>query len=437
MPDAGWRGERSAFDQLASRSVRELKAIHDAHQFLTVNLIAADRSGEVLYGDLGPIPNLDDEQRAACAVMGGAALDGSRSDCQWRSDSDAAVPGIIGPARLPSSIRRDFVTNSNDSHWLPNPAAPLEGFPSIIGEEGTPRTLRTRSGWKMLFDRMGESGGGSTGKVGLQALQDLALANESMAGQLIRDDLVSMCRAKPIVLVSEDERVDLSEACGVLERWDLRANLESRGAHLFRELLAEANGPTYQRRLPESFAPAIGFDPLDPVGTPSGLDAARNPEVLPSLARAVLRLQRAGIPLDAPLGALQGVLRGEERIPLHGGPESEGIFNKIEADFQGAAGYPEVTRWSSSWILAVELAASGPQSRGILTYSLSANPESPHFADQTRMFSRKEWLDLPFLESEVEAATIRRTELVVPRAAPPRSERGTKDLPTEEAVEPR
>ena len=44
---------------------------------------------------------------------------------------------------------------------------------------------------------------------------------------------------------------------------------------------------------------------------------------------------------------------------------------------------------------------SCPDTRTILTYSQSANPDSPYFADQTRMFSNKEWVDPPFCASEV------------------------------------
>jgi hypothetical protein len=45
-------------------------------------------------------------------------------------------------------------------------------------------------------------------------------------------------------------------------------------------------------------------------------------------------------------------------------------------------------------------------SRGILTYSLSPNPDSPHFADQTLLFSQKQWVDLPFADQDVEAAAL-------------------------------
>ncbi|MBW2268649.1 MAG: penicillin acylase family protein [Deltaproteobacteria bacterium] len=416
MPDAGWRGELSALAQLQAKSVRELKAIHDRHQFLTVNLIAADRGGEVLYGDLGPVPHISDEQAAACAVMHGAAYDGSRSECQWGSDPDAAAPGIFGPARLPFLFRSDFVTNSNDSYWLANPAQPLTGFAQILGSEKRPRTLRTRSGLQMLLGHLQGRAGENGSKLSLEDLQRLALANENFAGQLIRDDVVALCRAHPRAELEDGTAVSLAAACEVLAGWDLHANLDSRGAHLFRQFLAEAHQQQFSRTLPASFVPAVPFDAADPVATPRGLDTASQRAVLTSLANAVHRLEEADIALDARLGKLQGVTRNGEWIPLHGGPEIEGLFNKIEARFQGAAGYPDVTRWSSSWILAVEFTESGPRARGILTYSLSANPDSPHYADQTRMFSRKEWLDLPFHEADVEAAALHDYRVSGPRS---------------------
>jgi hypothetical protein len=42
-----------------------------------------------------------------------------------------------------------------------------------------------------------------------------------------------------------------------------------------------------------------------------------------------------------------------------------------------------------------------PENRSILTYSESENPDSPYYADQTRMFSNKQWVDPPFCPSEL------------------------------------
>ncbi len=56
--------------------------------------------------------------------------------------------------------------------------------------------------------------------------------------------------------------------------------------------------------------------------------------------------------------------------------------------------------------------ACGVDDRSILTFSQSENPNSPHFADQTRMFSNKEWVDPPFCEAEVLAEPGLETEKV-------------------------
>ena len=42
-----------------------------------------------------------------------------------------------------------------------------------------------------------------------------------------------------------------------------------------------------------------------------------------------------------------------------------------------------------------------PDSRSILTYSQSANPDSPYYADQTRLYSQKRWVDMRFCTEEI------------------------------------
>ena len=53
----------------------------------------------------------------------------------------------------------------------------------------------------------------------------------------------------------------------------------------------------------------------------------------------------------------------------------------------------------------MEFTRSGPVSQGLLTYSESVNPNSPHYADQTKLYSRKGWDDLRFTEAEVRKGT--------------------------------
>ncbi len=79
------------------------------------------------------------------------------------------------------------------------------------------------------------------------------------------------------------------------------------------------------------------------------------------------------------------------------------MFNAISDIWDPAAGYDDVG--AGLELRDGHLAHRGPKcpkDRSILTYSLSANPDSKHYADQTRMFSQKEWVDPPFCPGEVE-----------------------------------
>lgn len=396
---ANFRAINHFFETNKAQSVRELDAILREYQGIPwVNTIAADSSGEAYYADLSVVPHVTDEKALECGTALGQAtfqavrlpsLDGSRSACEWGSDHDAVVDGIFGPSNLPSLFRDDYVTNSNDSYWLSNPEEPIEGYDRIIGDERTARSLRTRSGLVMIEEQLADGG-----EIALTELQEMVFANRQHAGELFRDDLVEMCRQTPVLADSDGELVDVSEACDVLAAWDLRDDLDSNGAILFRRFvgraLGAAGGPY---RVP--------FDAEDPVHTPRGLNTA-HPQVRTALADAVDELRDDDIPLDAPLRGFQFEPRGDERIPIHGGPGSLGVFNAINVSYVPGVGYPDVPHGSSHVAATQFTGGDCPvEARTILTYSQSENPESPYFADQTRLFSRKEWVTERFCEADI------------------------------------
>ena len=43
----------------------------------------------------------------------------------------------------------------------------------------------------------------------------------------------------------------------------------------------------------------------------------------------------------------------------------------------------------------------GPVADAVLSYSQSADPASPHFADQTWLYSKKGWHRLPFSKADI------------------------------------
>lgn len=393
-----------------ARSSRELLDILKRNQGIPwVNTLASDRHGEALYADISVTPNVPDSMALSCAselglvtqpLLGLPVLDGSRSNCAWQQDDDAVQPGTLGPANMPYLLRNDYVTNSNDSHWLSNPQQPLEGYARIIGDERQARRMRTRSGLVMVESHLYDQGQ----TFSRQQLQDLLFNNRQHAAHLWLDDLIPFCRLMP-VLVGLSGPVLTGEACDILDAWDRSDNLDSPGAVLFRRFaenlyIAAVPSGTSASQLEFLDVWTQPFNVNDPVHTPSGLNVL-NPHVELALGSAISDLSAAGFELNATLRQAQTEARGEERIPIHGGPGAMGVFNAITNPWVAGEGYSDVVH-GSSFIQVVSFDGDDcPDARTILTYSQSTNPESPHYADQTRLYADSGWVEAQFCESEI------------------------------------
>jgi acyl-homoserine-lactone acylase len=184
-------------------------------------------------------------------------------------------------------------------------------------------------------------------------------------------------------------RPDLAQACDVLAVWDTRGDLDSRGEVLWREFWGRLGTPPW----------TVPFDAARPLDTPAALNGS-NATVLDALSGAVADLRAKGIALDTPLGALQGTDRGPLRIPVPGCTDPEGCFNVITSDRDDQGRYDPFT--GSSFVMTAAFDEDG-RVRGdaILSYSQSENPESEHYADQTRLFSQKRWVPMRFTERSI------------------------------------
>lgn len=388
-----------------ARNVHDLEAALSRYQAAGFNTTAVDAAGEAFYGDIGALPYVTDAKAEACSISDIAraswkdrripVLDGSRAECDWDSDPKAATAGIYPAEALPRIFRSDYTSNSNDSYWLTNPKQPLAGFGRIFGDEATTRSLRTRLSLKQIDDRVAGADGLGPPKFDLGTVQAVLYRNRNLGAEMTRDPLVALCRR-----AADGPDPDLAPACEALAAWDLRVNLDSRGAHIFR-LFADKGGLQFK----------VPFDAADPVNTPNTLDVD-DPKVLSALVGAVRQLRDLNIPMDAALGQVQTEPRaGGERIPIHGGPGPEGIFNVITPiSLKPELGWTKI-RHGSSWIMTVEFTDKGPISQGVLAYSQSANPDSPNAADQTRLYSQKGWDDLRFTEAAVRDGAVSRIVL--------------------------
>ncbi|WP_030775726.1 penicillin acylase family protein [Streptomyces sp. NRRL S-920] len=377
-----------------------LKALRDTQGLPWVNTVAADRRGRSLFTQSQVLPRITDELVRRCStdlgkvtypVSGVAVLDGSRGACALGSDKDAVQPGIFGPSRMPTLKDAPYVENSNDSAWLTNADRPITGYERVFGSLGTQRSVRTRGAIEDV-SAMAKRGGLTVGD-----LQRQQFANRVPVADLAGEDTARACAALPggTATGSDGKPVDVSKACTALARWDRTMNTDSRGALLFDRFWRKLTATVPNARLWK-----VPFSAADPVRTPNTLDTTA-PEFPRALADAVAELNAAGIALDAPLGENQYVVRGGERLPIHGGTESLGVWNKIDPTWSAKEGYTEVTH-GSSHIQAVGWSEGRcPKARTLLTYSQSADPNSPYYSDQTRLYAKERWVTSRFCEKDI------------------------------------
>ena len=306
-------------------------------------------------------------------------------------DSRARVAGTLPAEEMPRLRRNDYVTNSNDSYWLANPEAPLEGYSPIIGSERAVRTLRTRAGLTFVRERL------ATGeKVTADDLRAIFYNQRNYGAELLLDDVLKSCGDDTVVTLADDKDIDIASSCSTLAAWDRTANVDSRGTHVWTEFWRIAN------HIENIYA--IPFDASDPVNTPRGIavdTAAIRAAVRQALAEGQMVLEDAGIAINARWGDIQYAIRNDQRIEIPGAQGWAGMFSMIVANLSKGKGYNPIIH-GNSYIQVISWDKEGQlQPSGILTYSQSQEPESAHYSDLTELYSRSEWIDFPFTEEEI------------------------------------
>ena len=444
LADVNHGNDRILAQYLSMDVATDVASLRDSvrtHQGLPwVNVIAADRHGDVWYADPSPAPRLSAEAEAAFdrAVETDpitmlfysqrvAILDGSDPANEWVDDPRSALRGAVPIEDLPEMHTRTVAFNANDPYWVPHPSIRLDPGPVFCGLYGRPLSPRTRMNSAVLA---GEAPTGPTGPQGRWRPEDLERAlldNRSLLAEQLLDDVIDRCRR------SGD--ATLADAAEVLSGWDRAFDIDSRGAVLWREFLATFSEDDL-RGGGSLFA--VPFDVADPVHTPR--DLAPAPESGPdpvhtAMWSALDVLASAGIAADVALGDVQFIDRSGERIPMHGANEVEGIINVVApvGAFGGSdleprpssgspipgrtertglcsTGYP--ITYGASTLMVIGWDDDGPVARGLLTYGQSGDARSEHHVDQMREFSAKRLRPLCFHDADIDADPQLRVEVV-------------------------
>ena len=402
-------------------------ALRDHQTTPYVNTIYADRDGNAFYIDGSRVPNMSSTALTAWKYarsnipevrtaweQGVLVVDGSMKLFEWRDDDGAAAPGVVPYEDAPKLVRRDFVFNANDSYWIANPDEPLTGYSPFYGDVEATLSPRTRMNLAMLTEKRAGGASGADGKFNRGEIATAIMSNRSFSAELVRDQVVERCRAA--------NDAALTPMCEVLADWDQTENLDSAGAVLWRELLGSLPEGAYYGG---ATLFAEKFDKQRPLDTPGTLapapDAKADP-ILRALRAAIERLRAAGHdPATVTLRDLQFTDKAGARIPVHGGTSLEGTTNFCQYNWRTYTMYPRMEQgtvinsatgltdlgypinYGSSFVMIVELTPDGPVAEGLMTYSGSTDPASPHFADQTEMWSNKQLRPILFTEADIAA----------------------------------
>nr|WP_255701931.1 penicillin acylase family protein [Bordetella sp. LUAb4] len=379
-----------------------------------VNTLAVGRNDpRAWYADIGAVPGVPDDLVQACTTQMGKAvnplmpgvpfLDGSRSDCAWRTVPGAAQEGALPVEAMPSLARTDYVANMNNSYEYANPQAPLQGYAGVLGRSGVSPGLRARLGYSALNGMVERQGSGAA--VREQDLRDLALDSRSESALLFKRQLLDAACGLPTLRVAMDpatgrtfdppQAVPTGGACAVLARWNDSATADAAGANLWDAVWSRLARIPAQRLYVHPFAAG------DPLGTPATLNV-REPAVLQAFAAAILDFQRVGRALDEKRGQALYVVMGQDRIPLYGGCDEGGYFTSACTPWRKPREGDIAPRdlLGNTYLQVVDFGAGGGHAYTMLASGVSDDPASPYYAQATRRYAARKWTPWALYDSK-------------------------------------
>ena len=427
------------YGMATATSLAELQEAHTRTQGIPwVYTLATDAEGTAWFADTSRVPYLSEQALAGWralqeesspkgilasqfAAYGAILLDGADPGNTWVEDPAAAEPGLVPLGLAPQVERTDYVFNANDSHWLSNAAAPLEGYSEpLYGSERTPRSARTRMNARYLQET---DASGEDGRFTLEEVEAAALSMRSSITEEALAGVVAQACGTPV-------EASLEEACAALSAWDGRYTGDARGAVVWRLLLSAGGFDLGDLNGDGGGLFVVPFDPADPLGTPRGVidDPAR---LRGALAAAVAALQGFD-PIPTLAEAQRLVLDDLSTVGVPGGQYWEGTIGIAEWWGEGTTQLlpwferPAVIEEASgltadgwyvndgnSFILAVAFEGDGPRARAVMTYGQTDDPASPHVRGQSELYASGALRPVLFREEEIapaveETITLRR-----------------------------
>ncbi|MEM1205300.1 MAG: penicillin acylase family protein [Acidobacteriota bacterium] len=351
---------------------REFEAALRQQQMPMLNVVYADRHGEILYLYNGLLPRRTPED----PEFWRGVVDGGPASTVWgpyRPYGD--LPRVANPAA-------GFLRNSNDG---PRYATFPPLTATAAGDLAPDRIdLRGQQSMQLLLD---------DDSLTFDDLEALQASTHSLAADRLLPELLKLVQdAEP-----GPGKATLQRAAGVLGAWDRRFAATSRGAVLFAEWFADSRRFISSRWTPEA-----------PLTTPSGL---RPGPALEALVQASGRVESEWGSQDVAWGDVYRVRHAGLDLPASVGLSEVGAFRVgfFSPDPDGT----KTMQGGISWTAVVEF-GDRPGARGLLAHGNGTQPGHPGVEAQVRLFSANRLRPIAFEPKDVEAATVRTVELSIP-----------------------
>jgi acyl-homoserine-lactone acylase len=315
---------------------REAMSMHAIPSF---NFMYADETGRIGYLYNAILP------RRAEGYDWSGCVPGDTSATLWPMDQYLDTPELIDPTS-------GWIASTNGAPWYSTDegANPAPGqFPQAAPFIETYVTNRGYRAVELLSP--------------LRRISDEQLLAAKF--DITSSERSNMVRAINTVLTADASNdAELADIQAVLRRWDRRAAADSREAALANIMFL----PIFNARR----------------------EGRPEPDPLTSVREAAAHLRTHFGRLDPPLGDVLRLRRGDVDLPLDGGPDTLRALRwtpdedgRLSADF--GDGFMMIMDWAPDGTLTT---------RVIHQWGASDRPESPHYNDQSEMFSRHEWRTL-------------------------------------------
>ncbi len=357
---------------LLSSEYFEANDVHDIYRsnrrgdHFKWNRIAIDRHGNIAYFYFAATHQRDDRFDWRRPV------DGSTKDTEWGPPIPwDKLPAMFNPPA-------GYIVNCNNNPYTDTPDSPIKpaDFPRHLADQSL--TLRPESRAYRATELIA-----AVPKLNFQDMERISMDVKAVAAEpYIRLILAAYRKAG-------SPEGDVKRAVEILRDWDRMATIDNKATPILTTFVEVAGNIGRVRR-----------------ESPG--------RILENLKKALGIMRQRWGAIEVRQGDVHVSKRGRQILPL-AGAGNERAANPFVTLFMTGADHREGKQWvatrGSSWMMLVKYDQGKVEAETLLPWGVSRNPDSPHSADQARLFSKRQYKKALLSRQEVEAAASARLVL--------------------------